>query len=93
MLTKNTCVHFMHASSIDQLVRVVKINRSVICFEYIACANHLYEKQLQGHLKRTLNHKNYQQKVTKQFAVLKDSKGQFWKVKHRAKICSKTNQI
>jgi hypothetical protein len=50
-----------------------------MCLSYIVYVNHWYEKHLQGNLKRTLNHKNYQQKVTKQFAVLKDSKGQFWK--------------
>jgi hypothetical protein len=59
----------------------------VLCvLSYIVCANHWYEKHLQGHLKTTLDHKNYQQKVTKQFAVLKDSKGQIWKVKLRAKL-------
>jgi hypothetical protein len=51
------------------------------------------EKRLQGHLKRTLNHKNYQQKITKLFAVLKDSEGQFWKVKLRAKFQGKDRPV
>jgi hypothetical protein len=48
---------------------------------------------LQGHLKEHLTNKNYGQKVTKLFVVLKHSKGQFWRLKLRAKFWSKTDQI
>ena len=54
----------------------LQILGGVLCvLSYIVCANHWYEKHLQGHLKWTLNHKNYQQKKAKHFVFLKDSKG------------------
>jgi hypothetical protein len=43
----------------------------LLVLSYIACANCGLQKHLQGHLKEHLTYKNYGQKATKLFAVLK----------------------
>jgi hypothetical protein len=46
----------------------------LLVLSYIACANFGLRKHLQGHLKERLTYKNFGQKVTKLFAVLKQQR-------------------